>query len=171
MRAHHHDHDWRSFRHRRRRHHAAMGLAGLASIAAAILASGCHDARRGEHGRDDESRTEARVERALDWLDLEGEARDKARTVGMRLAEEASGLRRDGTQLAAALLAQWRSETPDAAALHATVDREVDGVRARAHRALDDVLELHAILDAEQRAEVGEMLASREDRHRRRHRW
>ena len=166
MRAHHRF----GCRHERRRHRAAMGLAGVASIAAAILASGCHDGRRGERERGEDGWAQARVERALDWLDLDGDARERARTVGLRLADEATGLRRDGTQLAAALLAQWRSETPDAAALHGAVDREVDGLRARAHRALDDVLELHAILDAEQRTEVGELLASREER-RHRHRW
>jgi hypothetical protein len=157
-------------RHERRRHRAALGIAGVASIAAAILASGCHDGRRGERERGEEGRTQARVERALDWLELEGEARERARAAGLRLAGEVDGLRRDGTQLAATLLAQWRSDVPDAAALHGAVDREIDGLRARAHRALDDVLELHAILDDEQRAEVGDLLASREDR-RHRHRW
>lgn len=166
MRTHHHF----GCRHERRRHRAAISLASVASIAAAIIASGCHDGRRDERERG-EDRTQARVERALDWLDLEGEARERARTIGLRLADEASGLRRDGTELAATLLAQWRSDAPDAAALHGTVDREIDALRARAHRAIDDVLELHGILDPEQREEVGDVLASREGAHRHRSRW
>jgi hypothetical protein len=170
MRHHHWHHHWMGDRHERRRQRAAFGLASAASIVAAVLASGCHDSRRDERGRRDD-RTEARVERALDWLDLEGEARERARTVGMRLAAEADGVRRDGTQLASEILAQWRSDTPDAATLRAAVDREVDGLRARAHRALDDVLELHAILDPEQRADVDELLAWREGGRRHRHRW
>jgi hypothetical protein len=171
MRHQHWDHHWMGGRHERRRHRAAFGLASAASIMAAVLASGCHESRRDERGRRDDRRAEARVERALDWLDLEGEERERARTVGLRLAAEADGLRRDGTQLASEVLAQWRSATPDAATLRAAVDREVDGLRARAHRALDDVLELHAILDPEQRADVDELLASREGDRRHRHRW
>ena len=67
-------------------------------------------------------------------------------------------MRDDGARLARDLLAEWRRDTPDAAALQASVDREVDALRARAHRALDDVLALHAALDPEQRAEISDLL-------------
>lgn len=162
-------HHWASFRHQRRHRHAALGLAGMASLAAALLATGCRD----EHGRGDrergaDGRAEARVERALDWLDLEGDARERARTAALGLAREASALRDDGRRVGRELLAEWRRDTPDRDALRATVDRELDDLRDRAHRALDDVLALHAALDPEQRTELAERLGvdGRDHRHR-----
>ena len=164
-------HGWTGPRYGRRHHRrrGAFGAAGLASIAAAIFASGCHD--RGEsHDRGEERRAERRIEHALDWLDVEGEARERARDAALALAREAAGLRDDGTRLARELVAEWRRDTPDAAALQASVDREIDALRTRAHRALDDVLALHGALDPEQRAEVADLVSLREHDHRHRSR-
>ncbi|MBM4245769.1 MAG: hypothetical protein FJ148_18515 [Deltaproteobacteria bacterium] len=159
-------HGWKTYRHERGRQRGALGLAGVASLAAAILASGC-----GGRQRDDGRRAERRVERALDWLDVEGEARDRAREAALGLVREAAGLRDDGLRMSGELLAAWRRDTPDAAALRAAVDREIDGMRSRAHRALDDVLALHAALDSEQRAEVADRLTWHERGHRHWSRW
>ncbi|MBY0277808.1 hypothetical protein K2Z84_20935, partial [Candidatus Binatia bacterium] len=77
----------------------------------------------------------------------------------------------DGRRVGRELLAEWRREAPDRDALRATVDRELDALRDRAHRALDDVLALHAALDPEQRAELADRLAEDRHDHRRRGAW
>ena len=165
-------HGWTESRHGRRHRwrRNAIGAAGLASLAAAVFASGCHD--RGErHDRSDGRRAERHVERALDWLDVEGEARERAHAAALALVQEAAGLRDDGARLARELVAEWRRDTPDAAALQASLDREVDALRRRAHRALGDVLALHAALDPEQRAEIADRLVRHEREHAHRSRW
>lgn len=160
---------WR--RRERRRQRAAYGIAGLATIVAMIASAGCHDRQR--HGRwgDDQRSADARIDRALDWLDVEGDARERARTIAQRLVEQATALQADGTQLAGELLTQWSREQPEAARLHEVLDRQVDDLRARAHQVVDDVLALHATLDAEQRAEVADVAERMRGGRHRGHRW
>jgi Spy/CpxP family protein refolding chaperone len=50
---------------------------------------------------------------------------------------------------------QWKSDKPDAAAIHAAIDKEFDAMRAAAHAAADQAIEIHAILTPEQREQVG----------------
>ena len=89
----------------------------------------------------------------------------------MGLAREATALRDDGRRFGSELLREWRRDTPDTDALRAAVDREIDALRSRVHRALDDVLALHASLDPEQRAELADRLAADGRGHRHRSRW
>lgn len=147
-------------------HRGAFGLAGLATIVAALGAAGCHGGDHRGHWRGEHRSASRQVDRALDWLDVEGEARERARVAALRLAGEADGMRADATRLADEALAQWSRAEPDATALHRVLDEQLEALRARAHRVVDDALELHATLDAEQRAEVGDALASH-DRGRR----
>lgn len=143
---------------RARAHRMTYGFAGLATFLAALGAAGCQHEHRGPW-RDEHRSATRQVDRTLDWLDLEGEARERARVAALRLASEADGMRADAKRLAAEALAQWNRSDPDAAALHRSLDEQLDALRARAHRVIDDALELHATLDAEQRAEVGDAVA------------
>jgi hypothetical protein len=156
--------------HGARAQRTAFGLAGLVTLAAAIVASGCHDRHRGgwraEHGS-----ASRRIDRALDWLDVEGEARERARVAALRLAGEAEGMRADAIRLADEALAQWGRTAPDAGALHRVLDEQLDALRTRAHRVVDDALELHATLDEEQRAEVADALGSRPGARHGHRRW
>jgi len=52
------------------------------------------------------------------------------------------------------LVAEWNSDTPDAKAVHAAIDAQIDAIRAMAHQAADQALEIHAVLTPEQRAQV-----------------
>jgi Spy/CpxP family protein refolding chaperone len=54
----------------------------------------------------------------------------------------------------AALLDAWKSETPDAAKLHALVDQRADEMRKLAHEAVDAGIEVHGILTPDQRAKL-----------------
>jgi hypothetical protein len=146
-----------------------VGL-GLASLAAALWTTGCDDQRRHARHHDERRWTSTRIERALDWLEVEGDARAKARAIAMRLIDEGIAMRADGTLIADELLAQWSAAQPDATKLHEVLDRQVDALRTRAHRAIDDAIALHDTLDAEQRAEVADVIASR-GRGWHRHRW
>jgi hypothetical protein len=148
---------------------AIFGL-GLASLAAALWTTGCDDHRRHARHHDERRWTSARIERALDWLEVEGEARERARALALRLLDEATAMRADGALIADELLAQWSNTSPDATRLHEVLDRQVDALRTRAHRVVDDALALHATLDAEQRAEVADKIAGR-GRGYRRHHW
>ena len=59
------------------------------------------------------------------------------------------------------LLEQWNSDQPDAERLHQLIDQRIAAYGKVAHEVVDGMLEAHATLNAEQRAEIGEMIARR----------
>jgi hypothetical protein len=61
-----------------------------------------------------------------------------------------------------------QSDAPDAERLHAIVDGKSKEMTAFAHDVADAALELHDILDDEQREELAEIISRHEGR---RHRW
>jgi Spy/CpxP family protein refolding chaperone len=105
-----------------------------------------------------------RVDDALDDLEATPEQRARIHAVKDRLVTAAQEARAKGGDHRAELLAAWRSERPDAAALHALVDQHLDAMRAVAHQAVDGAVEVHATLTPEQR----EKLAVKAERRMRR---
>ena len=126
----------------------------LALLPAAVLLAGCHR-EYGAWGGGGAGRVDAaRVDRALDHLDVTDDRRDEVRVLALRLANELAAMRVEGMRVADEALAQWNATSPDAPALHAVLDRQLDEFRVRAHRVVDDALALHAQLDAGQREQV-----------------
>ncbi len=50
-----------------------------------------------------------------------------------------------------AMVAQWKSDQPDAKAIHAAIDARIEQMRALAHEAADQALEIHEVLTPAQR--------------------
>jgi protein CpxP len=92
-----------------------------------------------------------RVDGALDDVDATPEQRARVHAVKDRLLASGQALRAERGADHAELLAAWRAQSPDAAALHARVDARLDALRAFAHQAVDGALEVHATLTPEQR--------------------
>ena len=55
-----------------------------------------------------------------------------------------------------ALLAQWNSDKPDQKAVYDAIDADIENMRAAAHKAADNMMQVHAVLTPEQRTQLAE---------------
>ena len=95
-----------------------------------------------------------RVDDLLDDLNASDAQRQQIHAIKDRLLAEGLELRRSGEPVHAAVKAQWESQSPDRAQLHALVDQRLEALRAFAHQAVDAGIELHDVLTPEQRARL-----------------
>jgi Spy/CpxP family protein refolding chaperone len=136
---------------------------GMVSGALLLLAAGlvtltafsggwCH------HGSRDPAQVAAmvtnHVEDALDDLKATPDQRTAILAVKDRMLASAQAVHADQKATHDAFLAAWKSDTPDAAALHALVDQRVEAMRTLAHQAVDAGVEVHGILTPDQRAQL-----------------
>jgi periplasmic protein CpxP/Spy len=132
----------------------ALLLFGLGFVA--LAASGGCGWRH--HGPRDPAQVAAmvskHVEDVLDDLNATPDQRTRILAIKDRLlaAMQAGQADRKGTH--EAVLAAWKSDSPDAASLHALVDRRMDDVRKLAHQAVDAGIEVHDVLTPDQRAQL-----------------
>ena len=125
-----------------------VGLVALSGFSGGF----CH---RHGHGRDPAQVAQFvtnHVEDTLDDLNATPEQRTKILAVKDRLLEAAKGLHADQAQTHEAILDAWKADQPDAAALHALVDRRADEMKAFAHQVVDAGVEVHDTLTPDQRA-------------------
>jgi len=95
-----------------------------------------------------------RVDDALDDLDATPEQRTRIHEVKDRLLAAGQKVRAGHDEAHATMLAEWKAEQPDAAKLHALVDARVEEMRGLLHQGVDAGIEVHGILNAEQRAKL-----------------
>jgi protein CpxP len=144
---------------------ATLVILGGATVLAGF-AGGCHG-HHGVHGRDPAAMAAfvtARVDDALDDLDATPAQRTRIHAIKDRLLAAARATHDGRDADHAALLAAWRSSNPDRAALLARVDARIDQLRALAHEAVDDAIEVHATLTPEQREKVARKVERRMSR-------
>jgi Spy/CpxP family protein refolding chaperone len=119
---------------------------------------GPHGCGRGHgHGRDPAAMAAFvtdHVDDTLDDLDATPAQRERIQAIVSGLVADGQKLREAHRGGHAELLAQWKSETPDAAKLHALVDARSAELTAFAHRAADAAVEIHATLTPEQREKL-----------------
>jgi Spy/CpxP family protein refolding chaperone len=134
---------------------AAIGGALVAATALALTAFGGGHFR---HGPREPAEVAAfvtdRVDDALDDLDATPAQRAQVNAVKERMLASALAHRETRLETREALLAEWKAEKPDAARLHALVDRRAAELTALAHQAVDAAVEVHDVLTPEQRAKV-----------------
>jgi Spy/CpxP family protein refolding chaperone len=139
-----------------------LGVAGGALLLAVGVVAltgwrgGCSGHGHG-HGRDP-ARMAAfvtdRVDGLLDDVDATAEQRTRIHAVKDRMLAAGQAARGGHTEAHDALVAEWKSATPDAARLHALVDERVEEMRALAHQAVDAGVEVHGVLTPEQREKL-----------------
>ena len=145
-----------------------IGLTAVAVVLAAGMAIAATSSRAYERGPERAKQfINWRVDDALDELNATDAQRAKAHALKDRLFDEAMKMRADKEQVRAVLIEQWKSDRPDAAAVHQEVDRIADEFRAFAHQAADAALELHQSLTPEQRAELLQRAEQHQGRHHR----
>ncbi len=104
------------------------------------------------------------VNEMLDEVGATPEQRTQILAIKDRLVADGQKLHEGHAATHDELLAQWKSDQPDAARLHALVDQRTEELRAFANEAVDAAIQVHGILTPEQRAK----LAKKAERHARR---
>ena len=128
-----------------------------AAAAALLLAAcgGAHDVGDSPSALlEKQKQVDRRLDRVLDRLNATPDQRTRIQKLKDNLVQKALPLRRAHRKLEKQLRAEWTGPSPDRRAIHAAVDREVDRLRTLAHLAADRAVDLHAILTAEQRADL-----------------
>jgi len=104
--------------------------------------------------REKKQQMDRRLDRVLDRLNATSGQRARIHQLKDEVVRKALPLRRSHRQVRDKLRAEWASPRPDRRAIHEAVDRQIDQVRALAHVAVDRAVDVHALLSAEQRAEL-----------------
>jgi Spy/CpxP family protein refolding chaperone len=126
----------------------------LGAVALAGFGCGHHG---GGHSRDPAQVAKfvnARIDDLLDDVDATPDQRTKIHAIADRMLAEGQALHGDHAKVHDTVLAQWRAETPDKAALHALVDERMDALRKAAHDAVDAGVEAHDVLTPAQREKL-----------------
>ncbi len=137
---------------------AALVLLGVGLVTLTAFSGGgwCH----GHRGHRDPAQMAAfvtnHVEDALDDLQATPDQRARILAVKDRMLDAAQQVHGDRKATHEALLAEWKSDKPDAAKLHALVDQRVEEMRKLAHQAVDAGIEVHDTLTPDQRAQADE---------------
>lgn len=124
-------------------------FAALAGGALALTAAGCH-AHRGSPERF----LTNRVEDLLDDVKATDAQRQQILAIKDKLLADGKALHAAHAGGKKQLLAQWESERPDAAAVHALVDAHAADMKRFGDEVADAVLQVHGLLTPEQRAIV-----------------
>ncbi len=129
-----------------------MLLTALALVAVAAGALGLTAFR----GHRDPAHAERFITNRVDDLldDVHATPAQRQQIVALRdkLLADMKGLHGDHGSLHRELVAQWKSDQPDAARVHAAVDQRVDAMKGFADELADAVLQVHGILTPDQRA-------------------
>lgn len=96
----------------------------------------------------------AHVDDTLDDVNATPDQRQQIQALVSGILDQATALHQSHAGAHQQLLAAWKADQPDAAALHALVDQQVDQLRALAHAAVDAGVKAHGILTPDQRAKI-----------------
>lgn len=136
----------------------------IAVAAVGLVGAGC--SRGYHHGETDPQKVSAwvgeHINDALDDLDATDAQRAKAHEIKERLVKDGFAVREGQKTARKELVAQWDSAAPDAARVKALIDERAEAYRGFAHKAADAMVEFHAVLTPEQRAEVSKKLHRRD---------
>jgi protein CpxP len=105
-------------------------------------------------------RAASRLEKQLDALEATDEQKKALRPIAEALVLEAVPLLDERDVIVTAVTNAWKSERPDAAALHALVDDETAKINELARTAAGSFAEAHAILTPEQRTTLATKMAN-----------
>ena len=139
---------------------AILVLAVLGLTATAGTAFAWFGHQGGQHSRI-KSFIDWRVNEVLDDIDATAKQRARVDTIKARMFALGAEHAKSRPVVRAAVLEQWRAQTPDARAVHQLVDDRMDELRALAHQAADAALEVHGTLNAKQRAAIETMITER----------
>lgn len=106
------------------------------------------------------ARAAERLEERLDDIEATDAQKAALRPIAEGLLADALPLLDDREVIVSAFTTAWKSESPDAAKLHALVDDEIGKVDLLAQSASESFVQAHAILTPEQRTQLAAQMAS-----------
>jgi periplasmic protein CpxP/Spy len=130
-------------------------------LAAVVLVATGFRGGCGDHGRDPASvdrMVTSHLEDVLENLDATPAQKTQVMALKDKLLQQGTALRQGGQDVRRQLVAQWDSDAPDRAKVHALIDARADAMRAFAHQAADAAVDLHGILTPEQRAKISKKI-------------
>jgi len=149
----------------RKLHHRIAAGAGLAlfGLTAAAVFGGCRRHGGGHDPAAVRAHIRDHIDDVLDEIDATDAQRGAIDKIGARVFADLSSLH-DGPsaqgagELHDALIAEWRSDAPDADRVKALIDAKLEQIREVAHKTTDNVLAVHAVLEPEQRRQVADLV-------------
>ncbi|MCC6336959.1 MAG: periplasmic heavy metal sensor [Myxococcales bacterium] len=127
-------------------------LTGALGLTLAVGATGC--GRGADRLERAEKLVDWKVADAMDDLDATPRQAERAQGLAKGLVVEARPLVKQALEARDVLIAEWKTNKPDSAKVHAVVDSQLDAARGFVHRVADAAIELHGLLTPEQRDEV-----------------
>jgi Spy/CpxP family protein refolding chaperone len=106
------------------------------------------------------------VEDTLDELDATPDQREDVQAIKDRLMKKALAMKGQREGVKREVRGILESDKPDGDRLHAIIDEQSRQMTAFGHEVADAALELHAVLDDEQRAELADLMARHEGKRR-----
>jgi len=132
-----------------------IAIAVVGSMVVAGLFIACGHRRYSMHDPERmEKFTSYMVDDVLDDLDAIDAQRRDIHSIKSKVLAEIRDMHADRQDHHAVILDEMKKDTPDADKLHAMVDDKAEKMRAFAHRLVDYGVEVHQILDREQRAKL-----------------
>jgi protein CpxP len=107
----------------------------------------------------------SRLDDLLDDVRASDAQRQQIQSIKDKVVADAKALRAGHGDVHRELLAQWQLDTPDAARVHAIVEGRADAMKGFADEVTDAVLQVHAILTPEQRAQVAKKMQRHMEEH------
>lgn len=104
------------------------------------------------------------LERAFSRLDATPEQRERLRGIFDRVWTGGTQLQDEKKTLRDELYGQWKSEAPDGAQVHASLDARLEALKRFTHETADALLEVHRLLSPTQRATVNAFVDARMQR-------
>lgn len=108
-----------------------------------------------------ERHMKAFLEDHLEDLDATDQQQKEIQAIAAGLFTEAKAMHAEREDMREQFLSFWDAESPDPKAVHAAVDARIEKLRAMAHKAADAGLQVHGVLNAQQRGQVSEAIRER----------
>lgn len=142
-----------------------MMVSVMAVAVAGLVLAGCH---RGEMTQERLTKmVEWKVDDFLDSVDATDEQRAKVNAISTKTVHEVGPALLENKAARTELVRLLSNPSVDVAAVHATLDKRSEVMKAAVHRLADAAIEIHAVLTPEQRAQLAEKLQKYEQRYNR----
>lgn len=131
-------------------------MAIVAMVLAGGLLTACHHHRHGGHHDPEKmaKRLDKHLENVLDQIDATPQQRENIRLLSTQITEDAKQLRSQGKEDHGKIAACLLLDAPDRQWLHGQVDQKTKEMNKFAHRTVDRLIEISAVLTPEQRVEL-----------------
>jgi Spy/CpxP family protein refolding chaperone len=139
-----------------------IALIGVSVVAiGATVACASHHAHHPHHGERAQRYVSHRVDRVLSEIDATESQRAEIHRVKDHLFHEFESAHAGSRAAKHQLLKEWKSKAPNRERLHALADERVAAYQKAVHEMIDGVIDVHATLKPEQRAEITEHIEER----------